>query len=459
MKTSLHTLGHKKNRMKVRSVSNAILLLVILSSIVLSSPKVASVFGLNDKQVVVIELDSVVNVAAVDLIKEGIDYAHNTGATAVVLLVDTPGGLLDATFEIIRLIDQSSVPVISFVYPRGAKALSAGVFIVLSSHVAVMEPYSIIGSAQPRAYPSGELIGDQKLINYLVGELELRARMHKRNETISAKFVTENLNVDAYTAKDYGITEAIASSLEELLAVVDGMSVQVAGEQEVILRTRYAQIHYFGPTIRVQVLRVISDPLIAYLLFILGVWGIIFGFLTLGFEGEIIGGILLILGLIGMGFYVDLFVITLLIIGGGLVYVEMREPGLQFFGPAGVFCLLVGSLLLLRLNPTQWLISPEWYWFFMAIVLMLTIILGGFSMIVLYKLFRTVKKRPSVLGFIGESGRTIDEIDPDHDGFVLFHGEHWKARSRTLIKAGQKIRIVAKEGLTLIVEPVIEDQN
>src|SRR3990170_5388499 len=134
----------------------------------------------------------------------------------------------------------------------------------------------------------------------------------------------------------------------------------------------------------------------------------------------------------------------------------MREPGLQFFGPAGVFCLLVGSLLLLRFDPARWLISPQWYWFFTTIVLALTAILGGFSTLVLYKLFKSAKKRPVVLEFIGQVARTIDEIGPGKEGFVRFHGEYWRARSQTTISPGRKVKIVAKEGLTLIVEPVRE---
>lgn len=413
-------------------------------------------FSLGSENVVVIKLDGVINIATLDLIKEGMDDAHRTDATAILLLLDTPGGVLDITFEITKLIEQSSIPVISFVHPKGATAWSAGTLIVLSSHLAAMAPHSILGSCQPRAYPSGELIDDPKLINSLTEFLVQRARMHNRNETIAAKFVKENLNMNAEDAKNYNVIEKLATTIEELLNDVDGIEVEVAERGQIMIQTKDAEIHYFGPSIRVRALRILSDPNIAYLLFILGVWGLIFGFLTTGFEGEILGGILLILGLIGLGFYVDLFVTVLLILGGILVYVEMREPGLEFFGPAGVVCLLAGSLLLLRFDPARWLISPEWYWPFLIIVIVLVAILTGISALILYKLFKSAKKRPTVLEFVGEVARTTDEIGPEKEGFVRFHGEYWRARSDTLIKPDQKVKIIAMDGLVLIVEPLKE---
>ena len=413
-------------------------------------------FSLGSKNVVAIKLDGVINIATLDLIKEGMDYAHRINATAILLLLDTPGGVLDTTFEIIKLIEQSSIPVISFVYPKGATAWSAGTFILLSSHLTAMAPNSILGSCQPRAYPSGELIEDPKLINSLTEFLVQRARMHNRNETIAAKFVEENLNMNAEGAKNYKVVEKLATTVEELLNDVDGIEVEVAERGQIMIQTKNAEIHHFGPSIRVRALRILSDPNVAYLLFILGVWGLIFGFLTTGFEGEIVGGFLLILGLIGLGFYVDLFVAILLMFGGILVYVEMRKPGLEFFGPAGVVCLFVGSLLLLRFDPTRWLISPEWYWPFLIIVIILVLILTGISALILYKLFKSARKRLTVLEFVGEVARTIDEIGPEKEGFVRFHGEYWRARSDTLIKPGEKVKVIGKEGLVLIVEPLKE---
>lgn len=418
---------------------------------------VCTSFESSSDSVIVIKLDGVINFAASELVREGMDEAHKINAKAVVLVLNTHGGLLDATFTIIDMIERSSIPVISFVHPKGATAWSAGTFIVLSSHVAAMAPFSIIGSCAPRAYPTGGLVEDPKLINSLTKFIELRAEMHGRNETIVAKFVTENLNIGAEDAKNYGVIEIVADTLKKLLKVVNGMSVEVAEKRQLTIQTRNAVIHYFGASIRVRVLCIISDPMIAYLLFNLGVFGVIFGFFTAGYEGEIIGCILLILGLIGLGFYMDLLTIILITLGGVFIFVEMREPGLQFFGPVGIVCLSVGTLLLLRFDPARWLISPEWYQPFMLIVIALVAILTVFSALVLYKIVKAKKKRLTVLEFIGGVGRTIDEIGPEKGGFIRFHGEYWKARSDTIIKPNQKVKILAKEGLTLIVEPLKEE--
>jgi len=431
-----------------------IFVIILLFSIWLG---VCTSFESTSDSVIVIELDGVINFAASELIREGMDEAYKIDAKAVVLLLNTPGGVLDATFNIIDLIEQSSIPVISFVHPKGATAWSAGTFIVLSSHVAAMAPFSILGSCAPRAYPTGELVEDPKLINSLTEYIVQRAEWHGRNETIAEKFVTENLNIGAENAKNYGVIEIVATTLEELLDVVDGIDVEVEEKGQLTIQTRNAAIHYFGASIRVRVLRIISDPMIAYLLFTLGVFGVIFGFFTAGYEGEIIGCILLILGLIGLGYNVDLFTIVLISLGGVLIFVEMREPGLQFPGPAGIVCLSVGTLLLLRFDPARWLISPEWYQPFMLVVIALVAILTVFSALVLYKIFKIKKKRPATLQFVGGVGQTIDEIGPEKVGFIRFHGEYWKARSDTIIKPNQRVKVLAKEGLTLTVEPMQEN--
>ena len=166
---------------------------------------VCTSFESSSDSVIVIELDGVINFAASELIKEGMDEAYKINAEAVVLLLNTHGGLLDAAFNIIDLIERSSIPVISFVHPKGATAWSAGTFIVLSSHVAAMAPFAVLGSCAPRAYPTGELIQDPKLINSLTEFIVQRAKMHGRNETIVAKFVTENLNIGAEDARNYGV--------------------------------------------------------------------------------------------------------------------------------------------------------------------------------------------------------------------------------------------------------------
>ncbi|MFP3984450.1 MAG: NfeD family protein [Candidatus Bathyarchaeia archaeon] len=417
-------------------------------------PSVSFSADSNRGVVTVITLDGVINVAAFDLVKEGFGDAQRKGANVIVLLLDTPGGLWDATRDIIKLVEQSSIPVVAFVYPRGATAWSAGTFILLSSHVAAMASHSIIGSCQPREYPSGELIDEEKLVNAFKGYLVEKARWHGRNETVAEEFVTKNRNLGAEDARDLEVIEVVASTIEDLLNEVDGMRVEVHGIGYVEIQTANAEAYHYGPSVRVQFLRIISDPMIAYLLFSLGVFGVIFGFFTAGYEGEILGGVLLILGLIGLGFHVDLLSIVLIAVGGFLVFVEMRDPGLQFFGPIGIVCLGAGTLLLLRFDPARWSISYEWYQLFTLMVVGLTAFLTVLSFFVLYKIIKAKKKQPTVLTIVGGVGKTVDEIGPEKVGFIRFHGEYWKARSNSTIKPNHQVKILAKEGPVLIVEPL-----
>lgn len=408
--------------------------------------------GSGNGLVMVVNLKGVITVASYELVAEALDSAEQLGASALVIVIDTPGGAWEATQGIIGLIERSNIPVIAYVHPRGATAWSAGTYIVVSSHVAAMTPYSIMGSCQPRMYPTGEPVEDPKLVNAFTEYLVQRAKMHGRNATLAEEFVRLNRNVGAEEAGDLGMVEVLASSLEELLVLVDGRSVEMP-TGETGLMTRGAEVHHYSPSVRVRVLGFISDPNIAYVLFIVGVYGIIFGFSAAGFEGEIIGTILLVLGLIGLGFYVDVLIVGLLLLGGVFIYLEIREPAAEIFGPAGVFCLVAGSLLMLRFDPSSWLISPEWYWVFMVTVILLVAIMSGFSIFVLYKIIKAVKQTPVALGFVGEKATAIDELGPGKEGFVRFHGELWRARSEVPIKPGERVRVIAKEGLILTVEP------
>ncbi|HJX23493.1 MAG TPA: nodulation protein NfeD [Candidatus Bathyarchaeia archaeon] len=402
---------------------------------------------------VVLDVKGVIGVATTEYVSDGLGYAREINAQSLIILLDTPGGSLDATFEIVRLIERSEVPVITFVYPQGATGWSAGVFILLSSHVAAMAPGTVIGSSQPVSFPGGEPIDDPKIINSLTQFLVERAGLHGRNETAAAEFVRENLNLGADQAEQFGVIEIKASTVESMMNLVDGLEVEVFERGRMKLQTAGAKLVNFNPSIRSMVLGFISEPTLAYLLFTLGVWILIFGLATTGPTGEVIGGILLVLGLIGLGFTVDLLVLFLLLVGGIFIVVEMLHPGLQIFGPAGIVCLVLGSLLLLRLDPSRWLVSQEWYTFFFMVVVGVVAVMTGFACFILYKVFRLPKQRKTLKWVVGETGRTIDALKQGQEGYVQVGGEYWKAKANVPVEAGQIVTVVSKEGPTLIVEP------
>jgi len=402
--------------------------------------------------VVVASLDGTITKASSDLIEEILEK-DSPELKAVVLLLDTPGGSMDATFKIVESIERSRVPVIGYVYPDGGKAWSAGTYILLSTHVAAMAPHTIAGSCQPVSFSPTEgskPISDPKTINALIAFLVERAKMHNRNETAARLFIQENLNVNSDEAKKLGVIEVLASSINELLAKVDGMSVKTTKGVET-LRLSGARTVKWSPSLRVLFLRSISEPILAFLLFTIGIYALIFGFSTPGLGGEIVGAICLILGLVGLGLTgANTSALLLMGLGAVLLVAELLTPGFGIKGGGGLFCLILGSLLLF---PHPWMVSPQWFEFFITAVIAVSVVLGGFFTFVIYKVVKARRMRPTMKQMLGEIAEAVDEIGPEKLGFVQYQGEYWKAKSDVSIKAGEKVAISAKEGPILIVHP------
>jgi membrane-bound serine protease (ClpP class) len=361
---------------------------------------------------------------------------------------------LDATLEIIETFNRSRVPIIVYVYPRGAKAWSAGTFILLSGHVAAMSPYTVTGSSQPVSYsPLGSVpINDPKIINALSALIAEEARMHSRNETVARLFITENLNLNSEDALRLKVIEAVASSPDELLAFIDGMKVETA-HGIVTLRTVNLPVISHSPGIRIQFLSVVSDPLIAFLLFTIGLYGLIFGLASPGYATEILGAIALLLGMIGLGFDINLVGGLLVALGAVLMIIEAHTPGFGVFGGAGLICIVAGSLLLFPFGTERWLISSEWYSLFVTLVGAVATILGFFTFFMVYKIVQARRRKPILSGIVGETVEVVEEISPNKVGFVKFRGEYWRARSKITLREGSLALVVGKEGPILLVEP------
>jgi membrane-bound serine protease (ClpP class) len=181
----------------------------------------------SNSSVIVIQIGDTITAATADMVEEAVKHGEEVGAEALVIILDTPGGQLDSTFKIIDTIERSSLPVVSFVYPRGANAWSAGTLILIGSHVAAMAPHTIIGSAQPVAYsPLGESepVTESKVLNALSQFITERARMHGRNETAARLFITENLNLNSDDALRLNVIDVQASDIDELLVKIDGFN-------------------------------------------------------------------------------------------------------------------------------------------------------------------------------------------------------------------------------------------
>ncbi|MEE9585844.1 MAG: ATP-dependent Clp protease proteolytic subunit, partial [Nitrososphaerales archaeon] len=215
---------------------------------------------------------------SVELVREALNSAA-VSATPVILTINTPGGSLDATFDIIEEIERAEVPVIGYVYPTGSTAWSAGTYILLSTHIAAMAPHTLLGSAQPvsvQPFGGAEPVNDPKVLNALTAYIVERARMHGRNETAARLFVIENLNLAAEEARENGVIDILAPSLPELLEMIDGKVVDTI-QGPYTLRTSGARTVDWSPSIRIIVLQVLSEPMVSYLLFIIGIYALIFG--------------------------------------------------------------------------------------------------------------------------------------------------------------------------------------
>jgi len=408
------------------------------------------------EKIVVLNFEGTISTMSVELLKEALTYAE-TANLPIVLLINTPGGNLDSTFEIIKLIENSKVPVVGFVYPTGATAWSAGTYILFSTHVAAMAPHTIIGSCQPVAlsFEGSQPINDTKMINALTAFLVEKARMHGRNETVARLCVKENLNLNDEQAKKFGVVEVLASSLDDLKEKIDGLTV-ITALGECTIKSKDAEIVEWTPSLRVLILKTISEPMIALFLLMIGLYTLILGLTSPGVGGEIVGGILLVLGLIGVGMIKDVNVGALLLIaiGAALLIYELFTPGFGIIGGSGVVSTLIGSLLLF---PRQWAISQEWLNMLYLASIIIPLVFGGFFTFAAYKIIKARRKPPFLRFFIGEEAEVVEEITPEKAGFVVYKGEYWKAKSDETIKPKQKVKIVGKDGPILIVKPKKEE--
>lgn len=431
---------------------------LILALLLISVWGIPNTLGQAENRVLTVKLEGAISSMSYELIGEALNFAERENLIAVVLLIDTPGGLLDATMSMIELIERSNVPVIGYVYPPGGKAWSAGTYILMATHIAAMAPNTIIGSAQPVTFePLGggsRPIEDPKTLNALEKYMMERARAHGRNETVASRFVRENLNLNDEDAMNMRVIEVRARDIEELLEKVDGREVIVRG-RAITLRTFKASIIEWRPSLRVRILGFISEPILAYLLFIVGFWALIFGLSTPGLGAEVAGSLLLLLGLIGLGLVgANLGAVILMLVGFALLLTEFLTPGFGLLGGGGLICVLLGSLLLF---PGEWAVGTEWLNTLYTVMIVVPLSLGAFFIFVAYKVVAARRRKPFEMGIIGETAEALGEIRGE--GFVRLRGEIWRARSGTIIKDKSKVKVVGKEGPILIVEPVKEETN
>lgn len=385
---------------------------------------------------------------------EDVLLRRSHGYSAVLITLDTFGGLADATLRIMEAVTASPVPVIVYVYPPGGQALSAGTYILMSADLAAMAPYTIIGSAQPVV--GGVPTEEPKLVNFLVEKIRTAARLHGRNETQAARFVTHNDNMGPEEALRRGVIEVIAENVEDLLQKAHGRTVRRLGG-EAVLNLRGAVIERAQADLRVAILDVLSDPLLSTLLLSLGFLILIVGLSHPGLGAELTGAVLILLGLVGQGFNVNWVGLGLIVLGSALILYEFYTGGTMVALAFGIAMMVLGSILIIRAPPGNVLIAPQWLDEAMLGIAAAGVFAGSVAGFIIYKALRATKRRPVPMVPV-TTGRAVEDIPKGSEGYAVIGGEYRRVIAVSDVKQGQRIKVVGKQDNLFLVEPVEQQQ-
>ena len=430
------------------------LLLVLMYSVIFVSAQSQTEI---EKKVLWVDIKGFISSATSENIADAIDHItsdnNQSQYSAIILVLDTPGGSLDATLNILEIMQKSPVPIITYVFPQGTSAWSAGTIILLAGDYAAMSPVTTIGSAQPVLGTTP--VNDTKVINALKEKIVSVSEVHNRNVTQAARFITDNDNLTPEKALDRNVIEAIAGDPQDLLSKADKATV-TTNKGVKVLDLSNAEVIKHNPSLRVMLVDFLSNPLIATTFFTIGFFALIYGLTSPGFGAEIAGASLIILGLVGQGFDINWAAFALLAIGVGLLAYELYSPGFGALGIGGIVVISIGSVLMITQPVRPLLIQEEHLGNLAVLSSLITLPFGILIGFITYKVWRSKHKSKVDFMFQNSEGTALDEISNDKDGFVLIGGEYWQAKSlKSDIKKGEKVRIIGKQGHILIVESVI----
>lgn len=421
----------------------------------------------NNGPVLVFDVKGVIGFTSADYLKRAVQRAQDENASLIIMRIDTPGGLVSSTREMIQTILASPIPIVGYVAPSGARAASAGTYLMYASHLAAMAPATHLGAATPiqmgapgttpPTQPSKDEKNDdgqagaaeRKLMNDAVAYLRGLAELRNRNADWAEKAVREGATLTANQALQENVIEIVAPDLRELLAAVDGRSVTTSAGP-VTLATRDKPIIQVDPSWHIQVLQVIADPNVAFILLLIGIYGILFELLNPGaiFPG-VIGGISLVLALTALTVLPTNFGgVALLLLGMALLAGEAFTPGFGIMGIGGIVAFILGGLFLF--DPDQMDID---FSVSTPLIIGAAIASAGILAGVLGVAVRSRQRevRTGAEQLIGSSGEVVQWSG--QTGRVRVHGETWGARSGSVLLEGDPVVVTDREGLTLIVKP------
>jgi membrane-bound serine protease (ClpP class) len=400
------------------------------------------------KDIYTIKINGIIGPPVSGFIKESIEKSSAKESEALLILLDTPGGLDTSMRDIIKNIMGSSVPVIVYVYPSGARAASAGAIILLSSHIAAMSPGTNVGAAHPVTIGKEKV--EKEVVQKAVKDAEAYARsiaMKKgRNVEWAAQAVKESSSITAKDALEKRVIDVMADNVDELLVKIDGKKVDVRGTQ-VTLKTKGAGRVDVEMPVKYKFLSYLSDPNVAYILMMMGIYGILFEIYSPGaiFPG-VIGGISMILALYAFQTIPISFAGLALIFLGVIFFVlELKIISHGLLGIAGVISIVIGSIMLIDLPSS--ILSISWKTILAVAIVSAVFIFGVLSYAVKAQLS---KVKTGMEGLIGETG--VARTDIDNKGKVSLHGEIWQARSDERIEKGEEVIVTSVEKLVVKVQ-------